>query len=411
MTKAKRIKNINNQQNMNMHRHFLFSLVLSLSLSVSAENWMSRLPDQAYAAVVSIPGSHDSATGSGWATGSGSLGDEYARTQELTLAEQWTLGIRAFDFRPCVYKDYMNLNHGIMATRIHMEDALSLLRDSLAANPSEFVVIHMLHESDGDQVDNAYNERIQQLLRDEAYSGLFVDFRKELRVSDLRGKILVISRDSYATTPIGAFFQNWTGEANWNKQMQLRVVGPKSNSPAVVQDFSETWQSGAMQTKLDALTKLLDYSTQRKTTNASTIRWVFNFASAYSKVLSLFGFNISTSDGYRDNASHTNAAIIEYLQTHTPGPTGIVLMDYVGVQQTGSYATRGREVVEAIIQNNFGYLGLEDGIHNLPAAAPAAQPSTPALHTLSGQPVSHPRPGTVCILTRPDGTTRKVIIK
>lgn len=69
--------------------------------------------------------------------------------------------------------------------------------------------------------------------------------------------------------------------------------------------------------------------------------------------------SISTADGYRDNAAHTNATIIDYLDTHEAGPTGIILMDYAGVDESNGYQTRGKELVEKIIANNFKYLKKE----------------------------------------------------
>ena len=388
--------------------HLLPLFLLFLPCAAQADNWMSRLPDDAYVSVLSIPGSHDSATGSGWAEGMEDLGEAFARTQDLTIAQQWTLGIRAFDLRPCSYEDRMNLNHGIIPTVLSMEGVLAELRDSLAANPSEFVIIHMRHESEGDQVENVFDQRIQSLLRSDDFQGLFVDFNKALRVRDMRGKILVISRDKYASAPIGGFFQNWTGEANWNKQQQLKIVGSKSSGTAsgIVQDYSETWQNGALQTKVDAINKLLTYSTTHKTTSVSSIRWIFNFASAFARVESLFGYNISTSDGYRDNASVTHAAILDFLQTHDPGPTGVILMDYVGVESSNGFSTRGREVVETIIQNNFLYLPEpSDAVGALPVVslAPAAR------YTLNGQPASA-RQG-LFIETRPGAQARKVLLK
>ena len=385
-------------------------ICLLLSNPSFADNWMSRLPDDTYVAALSIPGTHDSATGSGWASGSEYTGDSFARTQELTIQQQWDLGIRAFDLRPCCYDNHMNLNHGIVATQLHLEDVLRTMQGWLTANPSEFIIIHMLHETDGDQVENVYNERIQQVLNSSEFTDLFIDFRKTLRVSDMRGHILILSRDQYASKPIGGFFQNWTMEANWNKQTQLRIAGSKSTNTGygVVQDYCETWQDGALQTKVNALLQLLEYSNKRQNPTASTIRWCINMASAYSKVMSLFGYNISTSDGYRDNAAHTHAAILDFLSSHEAGPTGIVMMDYVGVDKSNGYDTRGREDVEAIIQNNFAYL-IPDAVRDLPGEP--ATSSTPTIHSLSGLSVAHPQPGTICLRTGSDGTTRKVLIK
>ena len=155
-----------------------------LCLQAYCENWMARLPDRAYVSTLTIPGAHDAATGSGWASGYAELADQYARTQDLTIAEQWTLGIRAFDLRPCSYSDHLNLNHGMMPTVLHFDEVLCQLRDSLLANPSEFVVIHLLHATDGDQVKDVYESQLLDVLRRNDLKGFLVGFKSYLRVSE-----------------------------------------------------------------------------------------------------------------------------------------------------------------------------------------------------------------------------------
>ena len=49
-----------------MKNLFTFIVLLALSLSLQAENWMKRLPDDAYVSTLSIPGTHDSGTGNGF---------------------------------------------------------------------------------------------------------------------------------------------------------------------------------------------------------------------------------------------------------------------------------------------------------------------------------------------------------
>ena len=255
----------------------------------------------------------------------------------LDIAQQWHIGVRAFDLRPCLYDGYMNLNHGIVPTSMHFEEALELLRDSLAAHPTEFVVIHLLHETDGDQVDDDYGTRLKALLNRDDLKPLFVKFKTGLTVGDMRGKILLLSRDNYATTiTTGGMFKNWTGEANWDKQTQGRINGPGGTAgTCYMQDYSDTHNTGGIEIKVNAIKRLLDFSTTHTTTNLASIRWIFNFASAYSKVLSIFGYEISTSEA---------------------GPMGVVIMDYVGVDQSEGYNVKGAQMAKAIIDNNFKYL-------------------------------------------------------
>ena len=382
----------------------LVGVLLTLCSTMQADNWMSRLPDDTYVSVLSIPGAHDAATGSGWASGMEGLGDAFARTQDLTINELWTAGIRAFDLRPCVYESYMNLNHGIMPTVLHFEDVLYMLRDSLVANPSEFIVIHLLHETDGDQVENAYNQRLTSLLQSDELKDYFMDFTKNLTVGQARGKILILSRDRYATTPVtGGYFTNWTGTANWDLQTQCRIVGKRSQSSCYIQDYSDTHGTGGITTKVNAINKLLDYSTAHKTTNVSSIVWVINFASAYSLVENLFGYEISSSDGYRDNATHTHAAILDYLNTKPAGPTGIVLMDYAGVDRSNDYEVRGKQLTEVLIDNNFRYL--DDGSD---IKAPTSGTACPKQYfSLEGKRISPAQQRGISIVRHSDGSVKK----
>ena len=176
-----------------------------------------------------------------------------------------------------------------------------------------------------------------------------------------------------------------------------------------MQDFSSTYADGALQIKMNAIKQLLKYSMAYKNDKATSVTWFMNFASAYSKVLSLFGSNISTSDGYRDNATYTHATIIDYLNTSAQaGATGIVLMDYVGVDQTGEYNTRGREVVKAIIANNFRYLN--DEVENPSSAinTPKVDAEILDIHNLSGLRLTEPQHGALNIIRYTDGTSLKM---
>lgn len=322
-----------------------------------AENWMSQLPDDAYVAALSIPGAHDAATGYGFSGWLGMFGNRYARTQDIDISQQWHIGVRAFDLRPSVYKNYINIHHGIVPTKMRFDHALQLLCDSLQTHPSEFVIIHMLHAANGDKVKDVYNTRIQQLLREDRFRHFLIDFRPDLKVCDMRGRILILSRDTYSEEPIGGIFTGWTGSLNWQRQTAGTIRGPHgTRGKFYVQDFSATHFTNGVTLKVNAITQMLDSSTHMNYSDPQHIVWVFNFASAYSKVESLFGRKISLSNGYRDNATHTHEAILNYLAIHPAGPTGIILMDFAGVDHSNSYLTRGAELVQAIINNNFRYL-------------------------------------------------------
>ena len=151
-----------------MKHSLTLALLLLLTMLLHAENWMKRLPDDAYVANLSIPGSHDTGTGNGFpgitVSIYGPFGDKYARTQEKSFQDQWELGVRAFDMRPAVKDGYLNDNHGIMPTKLRFDDALYFLRDKLIENPSEFAIIHVLHASAGDDNASNYGEKLLELV-------------------------------------------------------------------------------------------------------------------------------------------------------------------------------------------------------------------------------------------------------
>ena len=68
-----------------------------LCLPVWADDWMGRISDETYLSQVSIPGVHDAGTGHGFKGWSVLVGDATARTQDLTLTELWSAGVRAFE--------------------------------------------------------------------------------------------------------------------------------------------------------------------------------------------------------------------------------------------------------------------------------------------------------------------------
>lgn len=311
----------------------------------AVDPWMSRLDDNAYVHQVSIPGTHDAATGNGTTM------DSFARTQELTLTQQFEAGVRAFDLRPSVADGQLKIYHGIVATNTTFDEALSEICTQLDLYPTEFAVVIMRHEDDheSDADKPLWAGLMEQTLADEKYAGRFVDFKNNLTVGDMRGKILLLSRDSYASKPTGGFITGWSHSANFADQGNGRITGTSTRSQAILymQDFYET--RNAMDAKLSAITNLLDFSVALKDSRSHT--WVINNPSGYSQI-TIF----ATADAYRLNAASTNIAVVNYLadENHA-GPTGIMQMDFAGVDHSGDYDVNGLQLLNALIANNFRY--------------------------------------------------------
>ena len=138
------------------------------------------------------------------------------------------------------------------------------------------------------------------------------------------------------------------------KQKNGYVSSALGSTKLCHQDYYNTSGTNGKQIKTDAITALLDYSTtQSKKSDASHI-WFINNTSGYSKTQSLAGNDISTADGYRDNAATQNAAVIAYLAEHH-GPTGIMFMDFAGTDSSDGKNVMSQSLTNAIIENNFRF--------------------------------------------------------
>lgn len=382
--------------------HFLSALFL-FAANVTASDWMKNLPDNVYLSQLSLPGTHDSGTGNGV---NPAFMAAFAQCQDITLGQQWSAGIRAFDLRPCVKDDYININHGITATNLRFDDAIFQLRDSLKAHPSEFAFVHCHYDNGFDKDRDKYTVLLNELLSRDDLKEYLVPFRRDLTLGDVRGKMLLISRQNYADYPYtGGFIRDWTSSLDWNAQTSGRLTGMDddidSSAPLYMQDYYNVdWTSDGFQKKADAVTQLLEWSTTHKTESPQDVVWVMNYTSAYP------GF-VSTADGYRENATHSNAAAIDYLSTHEAGPTGVVFMDFC-VDESNGRATRGQELINALVENNYKCLG--NASTAIATNTVEASKRLIGIYSANGTRLLAPQPGEVNIMRYSDGSTEKKLI-
>lgn len=72
-----------------LHRTTIITLLLTLlATTANATDWLERISDDMPVCRLSIPGTHDAATGEGFIDADTLAGNYIARTQELTLAKQ-----------------------------------------------------------------------------------------------------------------------------------------------------------------------------------------------------------------------------------------------------------------------------------------------------------------------------------
>lgn len=284
----------------------LASLMAVWGAKASNEDWMSRLPDTVNVCRVSIPGTHDSGT-----AGVGILTRHYARTQKLSIANQWDAGIRFFDLRPKIEDGTLRIYHGPANCHLGFEEALLIIKRELEQHPSEFCVV--MTNSAGGSLEGV--DMTMDLINTLFDIKMLAQFNAKMTVADIRGRVLFIHRD-YRTNGRdwpGTVVYGWPGNGSSH---HVRMMSSQEKSAVVwAQDyFTDGGKGNYLDTKWDKVTSLVG-----EFASAPDGVWCINHASGYT------GSGISTN--IKRNAKTTNVRLLEYLGNHKK-PVGIVPMDF-----------------------------------------------------------------------------------
>lgn len=146
------------------------ALALSaMPVVIHADDWIGRIAGNAYITQLSIPGAHDAGTGYGFTGFYGTIaGPSMALTQDLTIEGMWDCGVRAFDLRPAMSSGELQIFHGVCQTKLSFASAINRLCDLLDAHPSEFAVVLMRHETDGDSNNSGWAGEVSHILQTHA---------------------------------------------------------------------------------------------------------------------------------------------------------------------------------------------------------------------------------------------------
>lgn len=353
-------------------------------------NWLTPLDNNIYVSQLSIPGTHDSCTGYGtdmgyatiygldWASDiiNNIIGDP-GLTQALTIEEQWDLGIRAFDFRPAYSTKANNfiIWHGLVVCHdgenpIYFETEINKLLDKMNGT-EEFAVVLLRHEDETasvksrnftakntDKWTSSDSDAFPTLISSMLNSGKAVMWNPELTLGEVAGKIVFLCRDWTKYTEdnskiVGAY----TSWGHAKAGITGSIYNATGNNIFYLQDWYAENASGSDSTtdylsdKVTAVKTYLDIAAELNNDNIypdnSKLPWVVNHCSGYT------GTSSSTS-GYQENAASTNYETYQYLtgSQKKEGPTGIILMDYVGARKFGT-TVYGDLCPQAIIDNNY----------------------------------------------------------
>ena len=301
--------------------------------------WMATLPSRLRANMLTLPGTHDSATSA--------VSTSMAQTQTLSIGQQLKAGIRAFDLRPRYNASAENdialanleIYHGIIATGVKWHDAMDTIVTFLKQNPTETVFINLQKENASGSTDYSQMWRTSirtYLQQNRQY--VLQQLQATTSLADCRGKMVVVSHNPYGAgtdyygTVFGALTASWDDNATFTTNLNYTNSTPICQ--ATITDSYNTTNTTDKQALI--LTNLTAAS------NDNTTRWYYTFVNVAWR---LFGSNPS------HYAEIHNAYLHDLLASQKlKGRLGIIFCDYLG--STG-YTP---QLTTDIIQQNYKYI-------------------------------------------------------
>lgn len=301
--------------------------------------WMATLPSRIKLNMISIPGTHDSAT-SAVSTG-------MAQTQGLTIGQQLRAGIRAFDLRPRynasnesdIALDNLEIYHGIIATGVKWHDAMDTIMAFLKQNPTEAVYINLQKENvSGTDYSQMWRTSIRTYLQQHR-TQVLQQLSTTTSLGDCRGKVLVVSHNPYGAgtdyygTVYGALTASWDDNATFNTTLNYT-----NSTPICQAKITDNYNTTNTSDKQSLLLANINAAAADNST-----RWYLTFANVAWR---LFGNNPS------HYADIHNAYLHALLTTANPpsGRLGIIFGDYMS---TDGFTP---QLTTDIILHNYRYI-------------------------------------------------------
>lgn len=217
-------------------KSYRFSLRLRKLIDTKLNNWMQDIEDNRLVCKMSIPGTHDTGAYSG------SFG---IKTQDKNIEQQLNSGIRFFDIRLVHDNGVLKLCHASHTfNTTFVGDVLKTTVEFLKEHPSETVIMTIKRDDDKDHDGGTkYRFALTKALEgDKALTPYMVkSFRPDFTLGDLRGKMLIISRDGWIMTPSGQVTK-WPDNASFTSN--IKSTDERIRTTTIhVEDHYKSWGS------------------------------------------------------------------------------------------------------------------------------------------------------------------------
>lgn len=272
-------------------------------------NWMGALSNDLNLAQLSIPGTHDSGARNEPISGT-------AKTQNLSIAEQLTAGVRYLDIRCRHIGNAFTIHHGAIYQNLNFDDVLNACISFLNNNPTETIIMSVKEEHTPTDNTRSFEQTFDAYVAQNASKWDLGNGISTL--GSVRGKIKLLRRFSAGTT-------KGIDATNWADNTTFEINNTAANLK--IQDYYKVEDLNAKWTKVESLLNEAKNSTEN--------RLYVNYGSGYKP--GIFGIpNINTV------ANSVNPKINTYFTGAAHGRYGIIPLDFID-------ATRS----QLIVNTNF----------------------------------------------------------
>jgi 1-phosphatidylinositol phosphodiesterase len=273
-------------------------LVGCSSPSSGQPDWMADLADTTMIAELSIPGTHDSGARFDLTQG-------LAKTQNLTIAEQLTAGVRYFDIRCRHVGDQFLIYHGGVDQNQTYDEVLATMYAFLDAHPHETILASVKEESVPTQNTRSFEDTFNAYIAQAPTRWILAPTLP--RLGDVRGKIVLLRRFDATTTPLGIQGSPWADNATFtisDADAHLRI--------------EDEYVVTANDLKWTAITNLLAEAAAGDPTT-----WMLTYTSGYQLISGLPNITLVSDD--------INARLDSFLAdpAHAHAHLGTFAMDFV----------------------------------------------------------------------------------
>ena len=308
-------------------RSYPFKLRFRQLIPTRLQNWMQEVEDNRLVCKMSIPGTHDTAA---------DTGDKWTQTQKKSIKEQLNSGIRFFDIRLVHDKGVLKLCHNfVVFNKTLTEDVLRTTADFLRDHPSETVIMTLKRDHDYDN-DGAmkYKQALTRALEANPKLTAYMagNFRGNFTMKDLRGKMLLISRERWFSTKSG-YVYSWPDNTSFSTTIEAYEGG---GTPLHVEDHY----------KASASDKVSYVATNVRKANTAFSRPDNEWFITFSSYTGSWGISFpSKTTGYVDPHVRDFLSGSEHLRT-----CGILVFNFAGRFDYGGKTGNG--LTRAVINLN-----------------------------------------------------------